>query len=80
MADDTVTFMNGYGRRKAGLVADGVGFDKGFLSAYFVTSPDRMECVLEAPSILLYDKRISAMPPLLPPTSRCPDRWLATAS
>src|SRR3569832_2167482 len=41
-------------------------FDRGFLSPYFVTNPDRMEAILDEPFILLYDKKISAMRDLLP--------------
>jgi len=41
-------------------------FDRGYLSAYFVTNPERMECVLEAPYILVYEKKISSMKDLLP--------------
>jgi chaperonin GroEL len=41
-------------------------FDRGYLSAYFVTNPDRMEAVLENPVILITDKKISAVPDLLP--------------
>jgi chaperonin GroEL len=41
-------------------------FDRGYLSPYFVTDPERMEVVLENPVILIHDKRISAMKDLLP--------------
>jgi chaperonin GroEL len=41
-------------------------FDRGYLSPYFVTDPERMECVLESPLILLHEKRIGAMKDLLP--------------
>ncbi len=45
---------------------DGMQFDRGYLSPYFVTDADRMECVLEEPYILLYEKKISNMKDLLP--------------
>ena len=45
---------------------DGMQFDRGYLSPYFVTDPDRMECVLEDPYILIHEKKISNMKDLLP--------------
>jgi len=45
---------------------DGMQFDRGYLSPYFVSDPDRMECVLEDPYILIHEKKIVAMKELLP--------------
>ena len=41
-------------------------FDRGYISAYFVTNPDRMEAVLDNPLILITDKKISSVADMLP--------------
>jgi len=47
-------------------VVDGMQFDRGYLSPYFVTDAERMEAILEDPYILIYEKKLSAMKDLLP--------------
>lgn len=47
-------------------VVEGMQFDRGYISPYFVTDTEKMECVLESPYILIYDKKVSTMKDLLP--------------
>ena len=47
-------------------VVEGMQFDRGYLSGYFVTDTERLECVMEHPYILIYDKKISSLKDFLP--------------
>ena len=48
------------------MTVDGMQFDRGYLSPYFISDPERMECVVEDPYILIHEKKISNMKDLLP--------------
>jgi chaperonin GroEL len=63
--DGVVTVEEGKSLTSEVEIVKGTRFDHGYLSPYFVTDPERMVCELEQPYILLHDKKLSALPPLL---------------
>lgn len=64
--DGVITVEEAKGTDTSMDVVEGMQFDRGYLSPYFVTDADTMECVLENPYILIHDKKISAIKDLLP--------------
>jgi len=64
--DGVITVEESKGTGTSLEIVEGMQFDKGYISPYFVTDPERMETVLENPIILLYEKKISAAADLLP--------------
>ncbi len=64
--DGVITVEEGKGIETELDVVEGMQFDRGYLSPYFVTDPDRMECNLDQPLILIHEKKISSMKDLLP--------------
>ena len=65
-SEGVITVEEAKGTETAVEVVQGMQFDRGYLSPYFVTDPERMECVLLDPLILIHDKRINVMKDLLP--------------
>src|SRR5688572_20204459 len=64
--DGVITVEEARGIETTLETVDGMQFDRGYISPYFVTDPDKMEAVLEDATILIHDKKISAMKDLLP--------------
>ena len=64
--DGVITIEEAKGTDTTIGVVEGMQFDRGYLSAYFVTDTEKMECVMENPYILIYDKKISNLKDFLP--------------
>jgi chaperonin GroEL len=64
--DGVITIEESKSRDTSIGLVEGMQFDRGYLSGYFVTDTEKLECVMENPYILIYDKKISSLKELLP--------------
>ncbi|MCM1369133.1 MAG: chaperonin GroEL [Candidatus Amulumruptor caecigallinarius] len=64
--EGVITVEEAKGTETSVEVVEGMQFDRGYISPYFVTNSDKMECEMESPYILLYDKKISNLKDMLP--------------
>src|SRR5207253_6688435 len=69
--DGVITVEEAKGLETTLETVEGMQFDRGYVSPYFVTDPEKMEAVLEDAYILIHDKKISAMKDLLPVLEKC---------
>ena len=65
-ANGVITIEDAKGRDTVLKTVEGMQFDRGYLSAYFVTDAEKMHCEMENPYILIYDKKISNLKDFLP--------------
>jgi len=68
--DGVITVEESKGIKTEVEYVEGMSFDRGYISPYFVTNPERMECVVEEPYILVTDKKLSAVNDILPVLER----------
>ncbi|GBD14554.1 60 kDa chaperonin [bacterium HR25] len=68
--DGVITVEESKGIRTEVEYVEGMSFDRGYISPYFITNPERMECVIEEPYILVTDKKLSAVNDILPALER----------
>ena len=64
--DGVITVEESKGLRYETEYVEGMNFDRGFISPYLVTNPDRMEAIIDDPFVLIYDKKIAAVAELIP--------------
>ena len=64
--DGVITIEEAKGTATTIEVVEGMQFDRGYISPYFVTNTEKMECEMENPYILIHDKKISSLKELLP--------------
>lgn len=64
--EGVIQIEEGKGSETTVEIVEGMQFDRGYISPYFITDPDRMECVLEEPYILLHEKKISSAMDIVP--------------
>ena len=64
--DGVITVEESKGIKTEVEYVEGMNFDRGYISPYFITNPERMECVIEEPYILITDKKLSAVNDILP--------------
>src|SRR2546428_125744 len=64
--DGVITVEESKGIKTETEYVEGMNFDRGYISPYFITNPERMECVIEDPYILITDKKISSVNDIVP--------------